>query len=87
MNRDENICYILFMLDSKIKQHDGLVFRSYSRAREYAADAIGENYCDKAVIGMFQFDPSREEMLISNVETIGFKGDKTAVNQLALFKG
>ena len=78
--------YILFLIDSKIKQHDGKIFSSYTEAREYASDCIKEKYSDKAVIGMFYLDIRSKEMLITNVETIGFPGDKKNINQLELFK-
>lgn len=78
--------YILFLIDSKIKQHDGIIFCSYKEAREYAADCLKEGwFCDKAVIGMFSMDTEAKEMRITMVETIGFKGDKKNVNQLELF--
>lgn len=81
-----NLRYILFLIDSKIKQHDGKVFSSYEEARQYAADCINENYCDKAVIGMFNLDPNLKEMLITQIDTIGFTGDKKNINQLELFR-
>jgi hypothetical protein len=80
-----NLRYILFLIDSTIKQHDGKIFASYEDAKHYAIDCISENYSDKAVIGMFNLDPDRKEMLITKVETIGFKGDKKNINQLELF--
>jgi hypothetical protein len=78
--------YIVFLIDSKIKQHDGRIFCSYLEARQYVSDCINEKFCDKAVIGMFVLDTNAKEMLISMVETIGFKGDKNCVSQLELFK-
>jgi len=78
--------YIIFLIDSKIKQHDGKIFCSYNEARQYASDCINDNYSDKAVIGMFSLNPNSKEMLITMVETIGFSGDKKNVNQLQLFK-
>jgi hypothetical protein len=81
-----NLRYILFLIDSKIKQHDGKVFVSYDEARQYAADCINENYCDKAVIGMFNLDSNLKEMLITQIDTIGFTGDKKNINQLELFR-
>jgi hypothetical protein len=81
-----NLRYILFLIDSKIKQHDGKVFSSYDEARQYAADCINENYCDKAVIGMFNLDSNSKEMLITQIDTIGFTGDKKNINQLELFR-
>jgi hypothetical protein len=78
--------YILFLIDSKIKQHDGKIFCSYDEARQYACDCIIEKYSDKAVIGLFCVDPNAKEMLITMVETIGFSGDKKNINQLQLFR-
>lgn len=78
--------YILFLIDSKIKEHDGKIFISYDEARQYAADCINEKYSDKAVIGMFYLNNNAKEMLISMVETIGFSGDHKNANQLQLFR-
>jgi len=80
-----SIRYILFLIDSKIKEHDGKIFCSYKEARNYANDCITENYSDKAVIGMFTINTQAREMLITMVETIGFTGDKKNLNQLQLF--
>ena len=35
--------YIIFLIDSKIKQHDGKIFCSYDEARKYASDCINDN--------------------------------------------
>ena len=79
--------YILFMIDSKIKQHDGKIFSSLKDARQYVAECMDQSYCDKAVIGCFMNDPNAKEMFISQIETIGFKGDKKQTEQLDLFSG
>lgn len=82
-----NLRYIVMLIDSKSKDHDGRIFCSIAEARDYAALIMeGGWYTDKAVIGMFVMDPKCESMSISMVETIGFKGDKKNVNQLELFK-
>lgn len=78
--------YILFLIDSKIKQHDGKIFCSLESARQYAIDCIKDNYSDKAVIGMFYMDHNKEELMITMVETLGFPGDKKNPNQLELFQ-
>jgi len=78
--------YILFLIDTKLKQNDGKIFCSYKEAREYANDCISDNYCDKAVIGMFSLNTQAKEMFISMVETIGFTRDKKNVNEFELFK-
>lgn len=79
--------YIVFLIDSKSKQHDGKVFASYAEAKEYTHDGMKDHYADKAVIGMFKLCPHATEMFISMVDTIGFSGDKKHVHQLELFKG
>jgi len=81
-----NARYILFLIDSKIKDHDGKIFSSLKDARYYAIDTIEAKYADKAVVGMFVWDEHRKEMQISMIDTIGFKGDKKDVRQLELFK-
>ena len=83
---ETSLWYILFLIDSKIKQHDGKIFCSYEEAKQYAIDCINDNYSDKAVIGMFSLDENLKEMLITKVETIGFVGDKKDINQLELFR-
>jgi flagellar motility protein MotE (MotC chaperone) len=83
---DDKLRYIVFMIDSKTKDHDGKVFTVYKDAKEYAADIIESNYADKAVIGMFKLNEQCREMIISMVETIGFRGDKNKLRQLDLFK-
>lgn len=83
----QNVRYIVLLIDSKSKDHDGKVFCSYKAAKEYATDCLSGNwFADKAAIGMFVLDAQAQEMNITHVETIGFKGDKKNVNQLQLFK-
>lgn len=81
-----NLRYILFLIDTKVKNHDGKIFCSYKAAKEYASDCMEEQYCEKAVIGMFYLNSQEPEMIITMVETIGFIGDKKKINQLDLFK-
>lgn len=81
-----SIRYIVFLIDTKIKDHDGKVFCSYQEAKQYTAETIKEKYADKAVIGIFSMVPNANSMLITMVETIGFSGDKKNIAQLNLFK-
>lgn len=78
--------YIVFLIDSKHKEHDGRVYCSFDDARDAAVRCIDERYCDKAVIGMFVMDQQAEDMTITKVETFGFPGDKKRMDQLDLFK-
>jgi len=81
----EAIRYIVFLIDLKHKDHDGKIFSSINEAREFANLYIEDGYADKAVIGMFLIDAQISETTITQVETIGFKGDKKNINQLQLF--
>ena len=83
---EANARYILFLIDSKIKQHDGKIFSSYTEAKDYAVGCLDGIYANKAVIGYFLLDPNVKEMSISLIETIGFTGDKKDIRQLDLFK-
>ena len=67
--------YIVLLIDSKFKEHNGKIFSSYKEAKEYTKDCINENYCDKVVIGMFD-NRDVKESNISMIETMGFKKDK-----------
>jgi len=86
MELNESARYILLLIDSKFKEHDGKIFCSYKDAKEYANNCILEKYCDKIVVGMFSLNTQSKEMIISMVETIGFANDKKNANQLELFK-
>lgn len=77
--------YIVFLLDSKFKEHDGKVFVSHAEARQWAGECVQDKYCDKFVIGMFVFEPGHREMLISYVQSFGFRGDVKKIEQLSLF--
>lgn len=77
--------YIVFLIDSKYKDHDGMIFSSYEEAKEFVSNRIDE-FTTKAVIGMFVLNQSSRESMITMVETIGFSGDKKNINQLELFK-
>ena len=77
--------YILFLLDNKYKEHDGIVFKSLVDAKEYVRDCIEDKYCTSFVIGMFNFDHLEERMHISHVESYGMPNDKKRINQLTLF--
>jgi hypothetical protein len=81
---DNNLRYIIFLIDSKMKEHDGKIFASYQEAKEFASDIIADKFADKAVIGTFCLE-NVKEIFISQIETIGFNGDKKNVNQLNLF--
>jgi hypothetical protein len=82
----ENLRYIVFLIDSKIKQHDGKIFSSLDDAKSFTYNLLEDNYADKAVIGMFYNDINIKELLITSIYTIGFNGDKKNFRQLQLFK-
>lgn len=81
----EKLRYIVFVIDSKYKSHDGKIFSSVEEAREFVVDTMHYDYGDKAVIGCFYLDKDSKEMLITHIDSIGFKGDKKNINQTQLF--
>ncbi|MEI2423175.1 hypothetical protein V6O07_23075 [Arthrospira platensis SPKY2] len=87
MNLDaKNMRFIVFLIDSKSKEHDGYIFCKIDTARRYATDCIDEGYCTHAVVGQFYMDKDLEKMNITMVCTYGFRNDKTNIVQLDLFK-
>lgn len=84
--KPENVRYIVFLIDSKYKSHDGMIFSNIHEAREYCQDVIDDHYADKVIMGSFVMEQNVKEMYISQVETFGFKGDKKQTKQLELFK-
>jgi hypothetical protein len=81
-----NFKYIVFLVDSKHKQHDGKVFSDIKSAREYISENWDDIFYSQAVLGSFLFDPQSKELLITHIETIGFSKDAKQANQLDLFK-
>jgi len=80
----EDLRFIVFLIDSKFKQHDGKVFKRLSDAREFCRNVIESKDADKIIIGTFTTDGSIESS-ITCIETYGFKNDKKQIEQLELF--
>lgn len=77
--------YIVFMIDSKHKDHDGKIFSSVDDAKDFLNDMYEIDFFNKAIIGMFVYDKDKKEMIITMVESFGFPGDKKITNQLSIF--
>jgi len=80
-----NLRYIVFIIDSKYKDHSGKVFCNLQDANVYAKDLLNDNYGDKMMIGMFYEDSQTQEKNITYIKSIGFTGDKKIKNQLSIF--
>lgn len=76
--------FIVFILDSKREAHDGKVFPSLIKAREFVRECIDEKWGNKMIIGSFVNDNS-EEMNIEFIETFGLSTSKSKIDQLELF--
>ena len=83
--KTENLRYIVLLIDSKDKEHDGKVFVNYNEAKEYTSDVLKDNFCTHIIIGMFYMDKNLRESNITLIESLGFSKDKKNVNQLNLF--
>lgn len=91
---DKDLRYIVFLLNPDTQQylsgrrvdtHDGEIFRSLKEAKDYAIKSIDEHHCTRFAIGVFVIDQLAECMIITSIETFGFRNDKKIVNQLELF--
>lgn len=77
--------YIVFLIDSRIDEHDGTVYSSKDDAIEFAKRSITEKYCTQAIVGCFVLDIHSEYQNISKIKMIGYRGSKKKVEQLCLF--
>lgn len=82
----EDLRFIVFILDSKIEQHDGKVFCTFQDARAFCQDCINDKYGSKFIIGSFVLTTHRE-MNIEFIETFGLSTSKKKLEQLDLFAG
>jgi len=82
----EDLRFIVFVLDSKIEQHDGKVFTSMYDARKFVKDCIDEKWGSKMIIGSFVFNQEHKEMNIEFIETYEFPFSKKKISQLNLFE-
>lgn len=87
----KNLRYIVFMIDDRqppcknADMHDGYIFADYKDARQYAMDSIKSNLSTKFVVGKFVWESEVQSMVITMVETFGFRHDKKSVQQLQIF--
>ncbi len=84
--KPEDLRFIVFVLDSKIEQHDGKVVTSMDDARKFVKDCIDEKWGEKMIIGSFVFNPDHREMNIGFIETFGLGTSKKNITQLDLFQ-
>ena len=65
----KNSRYIVFLIDSKHKDHDGRIFCNINDARNFVNRCLDGIYASKAVIGFFVFDQLAES--ITTLSTTG----------------
>ncbi len=82
----DKIRYIVFLIDSKLKDYDGMVFASLQDAQEWVKDAVKTNYADKFLIGHFVMNDQLRAH-IGQIESYGFdKKKKQKPEDLQLFE-
>ncbi|MDY0102808.1 MAG: hypothetical protein RBS07_07690 [Lentimicrobium sp.] len=84
---ENQLRFIVFLIDSRCIDHDGYIFSNIKDAREYAHDALTDEYCTSVIIASFIFGHEQREMMIHEVEKINAKAwKKNKKTQLDLFK-
>jgi hypothetical protein len=71
-NSSKDYRFVVFLLDTKHQEHDGIIVKSIDEARAIAREGADGIEADKAMIGMFLLDPKAEELPIKLIEKIGF---------------
>jgi hypothetical protein len=78
--------YIVFCIDSRYKQHEGVIVGSISEARREAQQLLDEYIGTKMILASFLLDPKNPVMYLNEVEVIDSKTSKKKLDQLDLFK-
>jgi hypothetical protein len=81
-----NLKYIVFLIDSKNKYHDGKIFSDIPSAKGYIYNNLDGFYFDKAVLGCFVNNLDVKELIITYIQTIEFKKNLKNNLQLNLFQ-
>jgi hypothetical protein len=82
----DQVRYILFAIDGRFHQHEGIIVPTLSQAREEAFDFLNEKIGTKMIIASFLDDPKREYTNLHKVEVIDNKTSLKKLAQLDLFK-
>jgi hypothetical protein len=82
--RVEDLRYIVFVLDSKIEQHDGKVFLYLHDIKKFLTECLEQKWGSKIIIGSFSeaYGYSRN---IEFIETLGLPASVKKIEELKIF--
>jgi RNA binding exosome subunit len=82
----KNLRYIVFCIDSKHNEHEGVILTSLSEARQEAQDLLNGHHGNKMILASFVLNTERQVTYLHQVEVIDSKTSKKKLEQLDLFK-
>jgi len=80
----EDLRYIVFVLDSKIEQHDGKVFLLLGDVRKFIIDCLEQKWGSKIIVGSF-VQAYGLSMNIEFIETIGLPASEKKISKMQIF--
>ena len=83
---ESDLRYIVFVIDGRMKQHEGVIVTSLQDARREAQEQLREMQGTKMILASFILDPKNPYMYLHEVEVIDSKTSERKLNQLNLFK-
>ena len=83
---ETDLRYIVFVIDGRWHQHDGVIVNSLSEARREAREQLNDKQGTRMIIASFILDPKSEYTYLHEVEMIDSKTSKKRLEQLNLFK-
>jgi hypothetical protein len=92
----KNVKWIVIGLDTRNQQylsdgrrvdvHQGMMFASKFEAAEYGQSLLKDNEIDRFITASVVIDLDVRDIYLNDIETHGFKNDKSNPFQLSLFK-
>ena len=83
---NKQVRYIMFCIDGRFGQHEGIIVPTLKQAREEAHDFLNEKMGTKMIIASFLDDQKKEYVNLHKVEIIDSKMSQKKFDQLDLFK-
>lgn len=81
----DQVRYILFCMDGRFHQHQGIIVPNVQKARDEASDFLNAKLGTNMIIASFLDNPDREYIDLHKVEIINSRMSQKKLNQLDLF--
>lgn len=83
---EDRVRYILFCIDGRYHQHDGIIVPTLQQARDEASEFLNEKLGTNMIVASFLDSPGREYINLHKVDVINSKMSQKKLNQLDIFK-